>query len=533
MKFDELTFFHEGTRRICGSLDMEEMLASCLRFLKKFIPIEWIDMSIYDPQIGGIRILARATDIDITIPVDEPILLSAETRAYIESHTGKATLIGSAADSPASREIAVAFGIREVSAIALSLAVKGERLGVVGVGSRQKNRFTIRHKQILQLLYDPFAIALSNHLRYREVMRLKEVLSDDNRYLHRELHRISGDEIVGENFGLLPVMEMVRQVAPLDSHVLLLGETGVGKEVIANTIHYSSNRRNGPLIKVNCGAIPEGLLDSELFGHEKGAFTGAVSTSRGRFERAAGGTIFLDEVGELPPAAQVRLLRVLQEKTFERVGGEKPIPADVRVIAATHRDLEQMVKQGEFRQDLWYRLNVFPIVIPPLRDRKADIPAFVYYFLEHKLREMNLRSNPVLAPGSLERLQAYDWPGNVRELENIVERELIRSQKKDPGEPMRFDSVGHPLMVPKAAPATRPMAAGDPSLDLASMERAHIINVLQLAGGKVQGQHGAADVLGINPSTLRHRMRKLKIPFGRKAETAAKTKKPQRGSNGR
>ena len=516
MKFDDLTFFHEGTLRFCGTLDMEEMLESCFHFLKKFIPIEWIEISIDEPQIGGIRILARASNIAIAIPVDEPILLSAETRAFFESMRGEAVLFGSADQNVASREFAAALGIREVSAIGLSLAIKGERLGVVSVGARQKNRFTAKHKRILQLLCDPFAIAMSNHLRYREVLRLKEVLSDDNRYLHRELHRISGDEIVGENFGLRPVMEMVRQVAPLDSHVILLGETGVGKEVIANAIHYSSNRRNGPLIKVNCGAIPEGLIDSELFGHEKGAFTGAVSTSRGRFERAEGGTIFLDEVGELPAVAQIRLLRILQEKTVERVGGEKTIPIDVRVIAATHRDLEQLVRQGEFREDLWYRLNVFPIAIPPLRDRKSDIPAFVYYFIEQKVREMNLYSHPVLAAGSLERLQAYDWPGNVRELENIVERELIRSQNQHPDEPIRFDSIGLPVRKPKTVPDANPAATGDESLDLESVERAHIIRVLELTGGRVQGENGAADLLCINPSTLRHRMRKLKIPFGRK-----------------
>ena len=523
MQFDDLTFFHEGTLRICGTLDMEEMLVNCFHFLKKYIPIEWIDMSVYDAQIGGIRILARAPKISIAAPVGEPILLSAEARDHIESTTGKAILLGSADQDAASREVTAALGIREISAIALSLAVKGERLGVVSVGARQKNRFTTKHKRILQLLYDPFAIAMSNHLRYREVLRLKEVPSDDNRYLHRELHRMSGDEIVGENFGLRPVMEMVRQVATLDSHVLLLGETGVGKEVIANSIHYLSNRRNGPLIKVNCGAIPEGLLDSELFGHEKGAFTGAVSNYRGRFERAEGGTIFLDEVGELPAAAQIRLLRVLQEKTVERVGGEQPIPVDVRVIVATHRDLEQMVKKGEFRKDLWYRLNVFPIVIPPLRDRKGDIPAFVYYFTENKVREMNLSSHPVLAPGSLERLQTYDWPGNVRELENIVERELIRSQNQYPNEPIRFDSIGLPLKKPTNDSAANPITSGDESLDLESVERAHIIRVMELTGGRVQGKNGAADLLCINPSTLRHRMRKLDISFGRNTKRIGST----------
>ena len=318
------------------------------------------------------------------------------------------------------------------------MRIKGEQLGGLGVLSNSAQQFTKNHLGLLELLHDPFAIALSNHLRHREVLRLKDLLADDNRYLQSELHRLSGNEIVGERFGLKDVMRLVNAVAPMESAVLLLGETGVGKEVIANAIHYSSPRRSGPLVKVNCGAIPEGLIDNELFGHEKGAFTGATTMMRGRFERAEGGTIFLDEVGELPLAAQVRLLRVLQDKVIERVGGSEPVSVNVRVIAATHRDLQSMVQRGEFREDLWYRINVVPIRIPPLRERKADIPALVYHFIERKCREMNLRRQPVLAEGMLERLKLYDWPGNVRELENAVERELIRSHSQRSGWPSQI-----------------------------------------------------------------------------------------------
>ena len=217
------------------------------------------------------------------------------------------------------------------------------------------------------------------------------MLADDNRYLYDELRSVSGDEIIGSDFGLKTVMEMVRQVAPLDSPVLLLGETGTGKEVIANAIHYSSPRKDGPFIKVNCGAIPETLLDSELFGHEKGAFTGAISQKRGRFERADKGTIFLDEIGELPLQAQVRLLSVLQTREIERVGGTSPIPVDIRIISATHRDLEEMIASRRFREDLWFRLNVFPITIPPLRQRREDIPALLHHLMERKSRELSSR----------------------------------------------------------------------------------------------------------------------------------------------
>jgi transcriptional regulator with GAF, ATPase, and Fis domain len=247
------------------------------------------------------------------------------------------------------------------------------------------------------LLNEPFSIALSNFLRFEEVLKLKEMLADDNRFLHQELRSGSGENIIGRDFGLRAVMDMVQRVAPMDSPVLLLGETGSGKEVIANAIHQSSGRREGPFIKVNCGAIPETLVDSELFGHEKGAFTGAISQKRGRFERAHKGTLFLDEIGELRPSIQVKLLRVLQNHEIERVGGSKAIPVDIRIIAATHRDLEQMVSMGEFREDLFYRINVFPISIPPLRERKMDIPALVQHIVERKARIMALPDVPTLA----------------------------------------------------------------------------------------------------------------------------------------
>ena len=235
--------------------------------------------------------------------------------------------------------------------------------------------------------------------------------------------------MIGADFGLKRVMEMVQQVAALDSPVMLRGETGTGKEVIASVIHNLSSRRKGPFITVNCGAIPDSLMDSELFGHEKGAFTGALERTRGRFERAHGGTIFLDEIGELSPSAQMRLLRVLQDKKIERVGGSDSIDLDIRVIAATHRNLESLIQEGQFREDLYFRLQVFPIIIPPLRHRTMDIPALVKHVLTKKTRAMGFSKIPELWPGVLERLSGYHWPGNVRELENMVERALILNRR--------------------------------------------------------------------------------------------------------
>jgi transcriptional regulator with GAF, ATPase, and Fis domain len=310
--------------------------------------------------------------------------------------------------------------------------------------------------------------------------------------------------IIGEDFGLKNIMEMVRQVASLDSPVLLLGETGVGKDVIANAIHYSSSRRNGPFIKVNSGAIPETLMDSELFGHEKGAFTGALSQKRGRFERAHRVTIFLDEIAELPLQAQVRMLRVLQTKEIERVGGTKPIKVDIRIIAATHRNLEDMIRSERFREDLWFRLNVFPIMIPPLRQRKEDIPALVQHFIERKSRDMKLKKTPGLARGAIDRLISYDWPGNVRELENVVERAIILNRKG----PLDFDRVSKqqkddkPLGLPEKE---------EEFLELDDLMSLHIQRALIKTNGKIHGPKGAAKLLGINPSTLRSRIKKLGI----------------------
>ncbi|HXX80236.1 MAG TPA: sigma 54-interacting transcriptional regulator, partial [Thermodesulfovibrionales bacterium] len=347
-------------------------------------------------------------------------------------------------------------------------------------------------------------------LRHQEVSRLKDMLADDNRYLFGELWSASGDEIIGSDFGLKAVMEMVRQVASLNSPVLLLGETGTGKEVIANAIHYSSPRKDGPFIKVNCGAIPETLLDSELFGHEKGAFTGAVSQRRGRFERADKGTVFLDEIGELPLQAQVRLLHVIQKREIERVGGTNSIPVDVRIISATHRNLEEMIASGRFREDLWFRLNVFPIILPPLRQRKEDIPSLISHFISRKSIELGISTPPAVAPGVLERLVNYNWPGNVRELENLVERELIRHR----GGQLVFDSL-LPADKETITLDRREGAHIRNPLKLDELISLHISNVLRMTKGKVHGPGGAAELLGIKANTLRARMDKLGIKYGR------------------
>jgi transcriptional regulator with GAF, ATPase, and Fis domain len=413
-------------------------------------------------------------------------------------------------EEPVTRNLLLALGEPLSSAMSMPLEVEGQIVGALVLLAQGEDRYDENHARLLSLLKEPFFVAMANCMTHREVVRLKNRLADDNRYLNRELLRVSGDEIVGADFGLREVMQQVRHVAPTESPVLLTGETGVGKDVIANAVHLGSQRREGPFIPVNCGAIPDSLIDSELFGHEKGAFTGALARKRGRFERAHGGTILLDEIGEMPLDAQVRLLRVLQHKEVERVGGTERIPVDIRVIAATNQDLDRMVETGRFREDLWFRLNVFPIRVPPLRHRRADIPALVQHFIERKSGELKVGETPRLAPGAMEVLMAYDWPGNVRELENVVERAMILHR----GDPLRFDDLGASLSASPAVDATG--ASKDPGpdvLELDAVTASHIRRVLRLTGGKIHGAGGAGELLGVNPNTLRYRMKKLGIPF--------------------
>ncbi len=309
--------------------------------------------------------------------------------------------------------------------------------------------------------------------------------------------------IVGNSPAMRRMLEQIAQVAPTGSTVLIQGETGTGKELVARAIHDASPRNERPLVKVNCAALPRELVESELFGHEKGAFTGATQQRRGRFELADSGTIFLDEVGELPLDAQAKLLRVLQEREFERVGGARTLHTDVRVIAATNRDLQQRISAGAFRSDLYYRLNVFPITVPPLRERRADIPQLVQHFAAKASRKLG-RTLGEIAPAFIERACAYDWPGNIRELENMVERAMIMSDGSS------LD--GPALFAAPTAPATPSSpASGVAHQTLAEMERSHIERVLAGTRWVIEGERGAARILGINPSTLRGRLRKLGI----------------------
>jgi PAS domain S-box-containing protein len=349
-------------------------------------------------------------------------------------------------------------------------------------------------------------------------------LQQQNLYLQEEIKADHNfDEIIGQGATLAAVLDNVRRVAPTDSSVLIQGETGTGKELIARAIHSASKRADKPLVKVNCAALPAGLLESELFGHEKGAFTGAISRRLGRFELASGGTLFLDEVGEIPLEAQAKLLRALQEREIERLGGNGAIRIDVRVIAATNRDLGRAVADKTFRQDLFYRLNVVPIALPPLRERPEDIPLLVH-FLANKLMTRIGKRVGSISQDTLGRLQRYSWPGNVRELENVLERAIILargdsleiedgalaplSQARSSG---AVEESGGGTSTAKVEPAAEAGAASGPSASLDQVERAHILAALRQTGGVIDGPDGAARILDLHPNTLRSRMKKLGI----------------------
>ncbi len=513
MDIDENKFFREVSVRICGSLEIEKALSSCFEFLQEVMPVDELMLVVYDRELGSTTITAIADASGGRSCSEHTPLPACLRREFEEVEAHIRTRRINAFDDPIVSYVARRRHWEESSLLVNRLIVDGQYIGALAARVSGRDRYTDRHLHLWALVNEPSAIALTNNQQYREISRLKDLLADDKSYLEEELRKGSGVRLVGGEFGLKRVMEGVRLVAPLMSPVLITGQTGTGKELIANAIHDLSPRREGPLIKVNCGAIPETLIDSELFGYEKGAFTGAYEQKRGRFERANRGTIFLDEVSELPPAAQVRLLRVLQEKEIERVGGGTPMKIDVRIISATNRDLEEMVARGQLREDLFFRLNVFPILIPPLKERKTDIPALVHHFIEKKSRQMVLPSVPTLASGEIDRLMAYDWPGNVRELENAVERAIIVSR----GKPISFRDI----LTASRSRVEETDTTEESGTTLREGEAKQIRRALEKAMGKVSGPGSAAEILGINPGTLRHRMRKLGIPFGRQNRTAA------------
>jgi len=373
-------------------------------------------------------------------------------------------------------------------------------VGVLSLACSRHHSYSDQEIRLLSLAADQVALGMANFLLHAEVQKLKdEMIDDEVRIENQPASEPAFEEIIGRSPALLRVLREVEVVAPTDSGVLIQGETGTGKELIAQAIHNRSARRGRPLIKVNCAAIPSGLLESELFGHEKGAFTGAIMRKPGRFELADKGTLFLDEVGDIPLDLQAKLLRVLQEHEFERLGSTRTQQADVRVIAATHRDLKQMVEEGTFRSDLYYRLHVFPLTVPPLRERPEDIPLLVHHFTDKYTQRMN-RSIETIPARTMDAIADYSWPGNVRELQNFIERAVILS----PGPSLRAP-LDELKQEKKAGPSTNLST-------LEEMEREHVLRALRESNWVTGGPKGAAVRLGMKRTTLAYRIRKLGIP---------------------
>lgn len=402
------------------------------------------------------------------------------------------------------------------SLLIVVLEAAGERRGIACLVSCSERAFSDEHAHLFEQFRAPLATALLLDVERGNARRSREALEADRQAL---LQRLDRDEVsgtmIGAESGLRDVMARVEQVAATDAPVLILGETGSGKEVVARTIHRKSARAGAPIVKVNCGAIPQGLIDSALFGHEKGSFTGAIAARKGWFERADGGTLFLDEVAELPLDAQVRLLRILQDGVFERVGAQHSRQVDVRIVAATHRDLRSQVASGKFREDLWYRLSVFPIELPALRDRPEDIPALAAQFASRAGRR--LAGAPLFpGPEDIDLLIEYSWPGNVRELATVIERAAILGGGRHLNVAAALGSA--------PAPAATGAAAMDDATGIASLDTAmkrHIERALRATQGRVEGPTGAARLLRINPHTLRARMRKLGVDWSRYRDAAA------------
>src|SRR5438105_924315 len=400
---------------------------------------------------------------------------------------------------PQFSERAKPFGVNSLCYLPLTTARR--RLGVLAFACKQAGAYDTADVDFLQQIAKQVAVAVENALAFDEIETLKDKLHQEKVYLEEEVRTEHNfDDIIGESTALRRVLKEVEAVAPTDSTVLILGETGTGKDLIARALHDLSPRRARTLVKLNCAAIPTGLLESELFGHEKGAFTGAIAQKIGRFELAHQGTLFLDEVGDIPPELQPKLLRALQEQEFERLGSTRTVRVDVRLVAATNRDLAQMVSDGRFRNDLYYRLNVFPVVLPPLRERREDIPMLARHFIQRFARRMGRRIETVPA-AVMDALVRYPWPGNVREMQNIIERAVILS----PGPSLRI-----PLgdLQPPATEARAP--PGEP-VTLADAQREHIVRALRAAHWVLRGPNGAAARLDMKRSTLQWKMKKLGI----------------------
>ena len=512
----------EINNAIINNLTQEALFASAYEAIRRVVPFDRAAFLFYEPESKTLKLVSmnNAQESEFFRLGKKYKLDESKISAWVLEHQQVVTRgeLQREQRTPVERQLTpgesrlVAEGIQSYCVV--PLVAMGTSIGTFTLWSEEKNRYTQADAELLREIANQISIAISNMQSYEEIKALKGRLEKENVYLQEEIRTVHNfEEIVGSSPSLLELLRKVDQVAPTDTTVLIYGETGTGKELIARAIHDRSNRKDRPLVKVNCSAISAGLVESELFGHVKGAFTGAFERRIGRFELADGGTIFLDEVGELPLDTQVKLLRVLQEREFEPVGSNRSIHVDVRIICATNRNLQDSIKEGTFRSDLYYRLNVFPLEVPPLRERRSDIPQLAMFFLSRYARNLGKKIDGISAAAT-ERLTNYSWPGNVRELQNLIERALILST----GPILELESdltkVSASSIIPNLnedVTDVTPYAEHPPLKTLHEVERAHILAVLQETRWVIEGSSGAAKTLGMHPNTLRHRMEKLGI----------------------
>ena len=505
----------EVNNAIINNLTQEALFVSAYEAIRRVVSFDRAAFLLYRPETKTLKLLSMDSDSEsefFRLGKDydlQETRISAwvleQQRAVVRGDLEKEQ------QSPGEQRL-IGEGIQSYCVV--PLVARGNSIGTFTVWSETKNRYSEADAELLQEVANQVALAIANMKSYEEIAALKARLEKENVYLQEEIRTEHNfEEIVGNSPALLELLRRVNQVAPTDSTVLIHGETGTGKELIARAIHNRSARKARPLVKVNCSAISAGLVESELFGHVKGAFTGAFERRIGRFELADGGTLFLDEVSELPLETQVKLLRVLQEREFEPVGSNRSVHVDVRIIAATNRNLEESISSGKFRSDLYYRLNVIPLEVPPLRERRSDIPQLAMFFLSRCARNLGKTMEGISAATS-ESLITYSWPGNVRELQNVIERASILSR----GSILELENDLISVSASEAhrdkaqgAETTLPTGSSSALRTLEDVERDHICAVLQQTRGVVEGAHGAAKTLGMHPNTLRHRMEKLGI----------------------
>ena len=517
------------TNSITSNLELRELLRAVSANIREVMHCEGVGVYLADPASGSFTVLAfdfpqnegsYKEGLRLTPPKDDPLRQAFDTL--------KPTIVSTsdfAGIHPEGYQIAVAESIK--NHFFIPLTNHGRALGVLGVAHTTEDVFTPEDVEFVSQAAGQIAIALENALAYREISELKDKLAQEKLYLEEEIRsELNFDQIVGHSPAIKHVLQLVQTVSPSDSTVLLLGETGTGKELIARAIHDHSRRNQRAFVRLNCAAIPTGLLESELFGHEKGAFTGAISQKVGRLELADQGTLFLDEVGDVPLEIQPKLLRALQEREFERLGSTRTRKVDVRLVAATNRDLERMIAEREFRSDLYYRLNVFPIRIPPLRERRDDIALLARYFVQKCSRQMQKQIETIPA-AALKAMEEWEWPGNVRELANFIERSVILTRGKaleaplaelqKPSKRMAVGSVsptGREEIVRIVRETISEMDSGGAkgaAKEIDERQREEIEQVLGETKGRVGGAEGAAARLGIKRTTLLARMKKLSI----------------------